>query len=115
MAYSSRRKIISDFTYFRGHPILRASFSEQRTRIWTVTVITQLTDPAHLSLLKPVCRNDNGGQHLSCGTALFIDTDDLPVPGRITATGMQYVYCFSRTLSSWLLSRIFSHFYFFCC
>ena len=46
---------------------------------------------------------------------LFIDTDDPPVPGRITATGMQYVYCFSRTLSSWLLSRIFSHFYFFCC
>ena len=26
MVYSSRRKIISDFTYFRGHPILRASF-----------------------------------------------------------------------------------------
>ena len=45
----------------------------------------------------------------------FIDTDDPPVPGRITATGMQYVYCFSRTLSSWLLSSIFSHFYFFCC
>ncbi|HAS8352418.1 TPA: hypothetical protein I7721_15115 [Vibrio vulnificus] len=26
---------------------------------------------------------------------------------------MQYVYCFSRTLSSRLLSRIFSYFYFF--
>ncbi|MBW5407016.1 hypothetical protein FNH25_09240 [Morganella morganii] len=50
-----------------------------------------------------------------CGTALFIDTDDTPVPRRIIATGMQYVYRFSRTFSSGLLSRIFSHFYIFCC